>query len=118
MSNQHYVSAQTSMNIQRSTFVNKTHTLTTFDVGKLVPIRVIETIPGSSYQVNVKSLVRSLTPLNPTMSNSYVSIIAIYTPFRVVNNRWYNVLGENDQSAWTETTNVEVPTCALCCRDS
>ena len=118
MSNQHYVSAQTSMNIQRSTFVNKAHTLTTFDVGKLVPIRVIETIPGSSYQVNVKSLVRSLTPLNPTMSNSYVSIIAIYTPFRVVNNRWYNVLGENDQSAWTETTNVEVPTCALGGRDS
>lgn len=113
MNNQHYVSAQTSMNMQRSTFVNKPHTLTTMNVGKLVPIKVIEVMPNSTFKVDVKSLVRSLTPLNPTMSNAYVSVIAIYTPFRVVNNRWYNVLGENDTTAWTEQSNVEVPTCSI-----
>lgn len=108
-----YVSATTAIDKSRSTFTNKPHTLTTFNVGQFVPIRMIEINPGDTFKVNVKSLVRSLTPLNPTMSNAYVSIVAIYTPNRVVMNNWYEVLGENNQIAWDLTTNVQVPQCKI-----
>lgn len=114
MERNHYVSATSSLNISRSTFDNPNkHTLTTFNAGEVVPIRVLEVIPGDTFNINVKSLVRSLTPLNPTMTNMWVTICAIYTPYRVVDNYWYETLGENNLTSWTASNYPEVPSCKL-----
>lgn len=114
MERNHYVSATSSLNINRSTFDNPNkHTLTTFSAGTVVPIRVLEVIPGDTFNINVKSLVRSLTPLNPTMTNMWVTICAIYTPYRVVDNSWYETLGENNLTSWTASNYPEVPSCKL-----
>lgn len=114
MERNHYVSATSSLNINRSTFDNPNkHTLTTFNAGEVVPIRVLEVIPGDTFNINVKSLVRALTPLNPTMTNMWVTICAIYTPYRVVDNYWYETLGENNLTSWTASNYPEVPSCKL-----
>lgn len=114
MDKNHYVSATSSLNISRSTFDNPNkHTLTTFNAGEVVPIRVLEVIPGDTFNINVKSLVRALTPLNPTMTNMWVTICAIYTPYRVVDNSWYETLGENNITSWTASNYPEVPGCEI-----
>lgn len=114
MERNHYVSATSSLNINRSTFDNPNkHTLTTFNASEVVPIRVLEVIPGDTFNISVKSLVRALTPLNPTMTNMWVTICAIYTPYRVVDNSWYETLGENNLTSWTASNYPEVPSCVL-----
>ena len=98
-----------NINIGRSKFDRSFSHKTTMNTGDLVPIYWDEVYPGDSVSLSVKSLVRSLAVQAPVMDNSYLTIEAYFVPNRVIWTHWVNFLGENDQSAWTESTEYTVP---------
>lgn len=102
-----------NINIGRSKFDRSFSHKTTINTGDLVPIYWDEVYPGDSVSLSVKALVRSLAVQAPVMDNSYLTIEAYFVPNRVIWNHWVNFLGENDQSAWTESTEYTVPTWAI-----
>ena len=98
-----------NINIGRSKFDRSFSHKTTMNTGDLVPIYWDEVYPGDSVSLSVKALVRSLAVQAPVMDNSYLTIEVYFVPNRVIWNHWVNFLGENDQSAWTESTEYTVP---------
>ena len=102
-----------NINIGRSKFDRSFSHTTTINTGDLVPIYWDEVYPGDSVSLNVHALVRSLAVQAPVMDNSYLTIEVYFVPNRVIWNHWVNFLGENDQSAWTESTEYTVPTWAI-----
>lgn len=98
-----------NINIGRSKFDRSFSHKTTINTGDLVPIYWDEVYPGDSISLSVKALVRSLAVQAPVMDNSYLTIEVYFVPNRVIWNHWVNFLGENDSSAWTETSEYTVP---------
>ena len=98
-----------NINIGRSKFDRSFSHKTTMNTGDLVPIYWDEVYPGDSVSLSVKALVRSLAVQAPVMDNSYLTIEVYFVPNRVIWTHWVNFLGENDQSAWTESTDYTVP---------
>ena len=56
------------INIQRSTFDTSQGVKTTFDAGKIIPLKVMEIIPGDTHKLNTAAFVRMLTPIAPYMN--------------------------------------------------
>lgn len=102
-----------NINIGRSKFDRSFSHKTTMNTGYLVPIYWDEVYPGDSVSLSVKALVRSLAVQAPVMDNSYLTIEVYFVPNRVIWTHWVNFLGENDQSAWTESTEYTVPVWAV-----
>lgn len=98
-----------NISIGRSKFDRSFSHKTTINTGDLVPIYWDEVYPGDSVSIDVKALVRSLAVQAPVMDNSYLTVEMYFVPNRVIWTHWVNFLGENDQSAWTESTEYTVP---------
>lgn len=69
-------------NIKRSRFPRPARRLTSFDAGKLIPLYCEEVLPGDSVTMDVKSLVRMMTPIYPTMDNLFMDIHFFFVPNR------------------------------------
>ena len=62
-------------NIQRSVF-DMSHTVkTTFNSGYIVPLDVMEVLPGDTINMRLRSLVRLWTPIVPFMDNVYPELM-------------------------------------------
>jgi hypothetical protein len=59
---------------KRSKFNISTRNYTTFNEGKLIPLKCIEIIPGDTIELNIASIVRGLTPLTPVMDTAHLDI--------------------------------------------
>ena len=98
-----FTTAQTNIDIQRSKFnLNHSHK-TTFMSGKLVPIDLIEVMPGDSMRVSLSSVIRSITPVVPVMDDAYFDVFAFYVPNRIATahpNDWQKIIGENLNGFW------------------
>lgn len=89
--------------ISRSTFRLPFEHKTTFVSGDLVPIGLFEVLPGDSFKCNLSSVVRSLTPLFPTMDNSFIDVYAFFVPNRIGclhPKDWEKICGENTEGFW------------------
>ena len=80
--------------LPRSSF-NRSHGLkTTFDADFLIPIYVDEVIPGSTFNMNVTSLLRLNSPtLHPLMDNLKATIHFFFVPYRIVWDNWEKMHG-------------------------
>lgn len=66
--------------IARSAFnLSHLHTTTINNCGELIPIGLIETVPGDSFELNVQSLVRVLPQVVPLYSRQRLYIHAFYS---------------------------------------
>lgn len=90
-----------------STFDRSHKQHTTFDAGKLVPITWDEILPGDTVKLNVDALIRSVTPIAPTMDNAKLTIHAFFVPTRLIWTHWQNFLGENT-SKWTDNLTPKI----------
>lgn len=95
--------------ISRSVFKRPFKHLTTFNAGKLIPIFVDEVIPGDTFKMTTKSLIRMSTPIFPTMDNAYLDTYFFFVPNRLVWSHWKDFMGENNSTYWTQPVEYEVP---------
>lgn len=89
--------------------INYNH-LTTFNAGKLIPLKCREVLAGDSVVVDISEVVRMGTPLFPVMDSAYLDVYAFYVPFRQVWSHWKNLMGESEVAGFDSTAEYFVPT--------
>ena len=98
-----------TVDISRSTFEQKWSHLTTMNAGKLYPIACQEVLPGDTFNLDTSVLARMSTPIFPVADDAYIDTYHFFVPNRLVWEHWKNLLGENDESPWTNETEYSVP---------
>ncbi len=87
MKSQHQFSQVPRADIPRSSF-NLSHGLkTTFDVDFLIPIIVMDIIPGDTFNLQCNFFMRLATPLHPILDNMYAETFFFFVPYRLL---WVN----------------------------
>lgn len=98
----------TDTTIRRSKMEQPHSHKTTFNAGKLVPIELIECLPGSTYSMNLKSFVRMSTPVHPVMDDCYMDIHFYFVPVRLVWDNFEKFMGASAE-AWTQPVEYLIP---------
>ena len=105
--------AHSGLDIRRSKFTKNFEHKTTFKSGKLIPIYLDEIIAGDTMDINLASVMRSITPVVPVMDNAFVDFYFFFVPFRlctVHEHDWEKICGENFSSKWAPTTESTLTT--------
>lgn len=95
--------------ISRTKFSNDFNFRTTFSSGYLFPIYAGETLPSSEKSINVAELVRSITPLGPTMDNSFLDVFFFFVPNRLLWDHWEEFIAGYNKEAWAQDVEYTVP---------
>ena len=82
---------------------------TTFSAGKLIPLFMDEFLPAETKSVSLGELVRSITPLGPTMDNSFLDIFCFFVPRRLTWDHWEEFIAGYNKEAWAQDVEYEVP---------
>ena len=99
-----------TLKIQRTKFPMRWKKLTTMNVGKLTPIGVVEVLPGDTFKLDMKMLMRATTLIKPLMDNMWVQVACFFVPNRLVDKHWEEIMGENKEGPFiTNKTTYEVP---------
>ena len=87
---------------------------TTWNVGELMVIDVIDIIPGDTLNLDINMVARSITPVSPTMDNAFMDIFAFWVPNRLTyfpalgatdtKKTWERINGENPDGFWAANT--------------
>ena len=86
--NETFTGNPTSLGISRSKFIWHPVNSGTFKAGELVPFfTYLDVLPGSTYKVSLRTLVRSITPVAPTMDDLYLDVAFFYVPNRLMLSR-------------------------------
>lgn len=84
--------------------------LMTMNKGYLYPVFCEEVLPGDTWRVDIKALIRATTMIKPIMNNMWAQIQCFFVPNRLTYKHWEEVMGENKQGPWiTNKTTYEVP---------
>ncbi|QXN75151.1 major capsid protein [Microvirus mar32] len=84
--------------------------LMTMNKGYLYPVYTMEVLPGDTWKINVKALIRATTMIKPIMNNMWAQIQCFFVPNRLTCDHWEEIMGENKQGPWiTNKTTYEVP---------
>lgn len=98
-----------TIRMDRSTIpINYKHK-TTFNAGKLIPLKCREVLAGDTVQVNISEVVRMSTPLFPVMDSAYIDVYAFYVPNRLVWSHWKNFMGESEVAGFNSEVEYFVP---------
>ena len=100
-----YVKNSVGISIGRSKFSMQHEHLTTFSSGYWFPVFCLEVLPGDTFDVNLRELIRMLTPVVPTMDNAILDLAAFWVPNRLCckgQDDWKNICVGADPSAWTD----------------
>lgn len=82
--------------MRRNKFNLSHYHLTTFDMGKLVPVGCVEVLPGDTFQHRTSALVRVIPQLKPVMHPIQVRIHSFYVPNRILWSGWEDfITGES-----------------------
>lgn len=82
--------------VPRSSFRMQSTHKTTFDASFLIPIAVLETLPGDRFNMDMTAFVRMATPILPLMDNLYLDTFWFFVPNRLVWTNWKRFMGERD----------------------
>jgi len=93
---QHQFSQVPRADIPRSSF-NLSHGLkTTFDADYLVPVEVIDIIPGDTINLQMNFFARLATPIHPILDNMYLESFFFFVPYRLVWSNFEKFHGSQD----------------------
>lgn len=95
--------------VKRSAFNLSHEHKTTFNVGKLVPIEVMEVLPGDTFSYDLSSVVRTNTFQRPVMDNLYADFMFFFVPSRLTWKHWKNFQGENGNSFGIPSIDYRIP---------
>ena len=96
MKSQHQFSQVPRADIPRSSF-NLSHGLkTTFDADYLVPVEVMDIIPGDTINLQMNFFARLATPLHPILDNMYLESFFFFVPYRLLWSNFEKFHGSQD----------------------
>lgn len=96
---------------QRSSFRFRKPHLASFMSGMLVPLGdPIPVFPGVKLDLTIDAVIRSNTMVVPPLNGLFIDFFAVWVPHRIVWNHEAQFLGENDTTAWTQSTTYSYPT--------
>ncbi len=108
MRSQHQFSQVPRADIPRSSF-NLSHGLkTTFDVDYLIPILVMDIIPGDTFNVQAHFFMRLATPLHPILDNMYCETFFFFVPYRTLWDNFEKFHGAQDDPG--DSIDFTIPT--------
>lgn len=101
LNNSHFDQRPT-VTMPRSTFNTPKNIRTTFNSGLLIPFYVQQDIyPGDTFKLkNISAVVRTTTPIHPTMDNAYIDFFFFSIPKRICWEHFRDMMGENRLGAW------------------
>lgn len=92
-----------------STFdLSHTHK-TSFDMGNLVPIACIPTLPGDKFSTDIGAFVRGQPTIAPILDKVDIKINQFYVPYRVLWEKWEEFYMQDDMWKATDDPKPEVP---------
>lgn len=74
-----------------------------------MPIYSAEVLPGDTFDLTTKAIVRMSTPLFPVMDNAFCDIMYFFVPNRLLWDHWEAMNGQNDSTYWTQPVEYQVP---------
>lgn len=80
--------------VPRSRFEVEHAHKTTFEAGRLIPILLLEVLPGDHFQTQMTAFVRMATPLFPVMDNFHLDSHFFFVPNRLLWDNWVKMMGE------------------------
>lgn len=84
----------------------------TMNVGKLVPLDVLEVLPGDTFKANPRIVLRVTSSfIKPVLDNLFLDVYHFFVPNRLLTN-WEQIMGESS-TAWEPPGSYSVPTCPL-----
>ena len=96
--------------LPRSIFLMKRNWKGTFNVGDIIPFYLKQTIvPGDTFQIKQAIVARMLTPITPTMDDLVLDVYYFSVPLRLVWANFKKFMGENENGAWAQTADLEIP---------
>lgn len=99
-----------SVKAPRSKFNLEHGVKTSMSAGKLYPLRVLEVLPGDTFDCNAVTISRVSTAfLRPVMDNVFLDVYFFFVPSRIEFDKWSEIFGENKDSAWARTATVTAP---------
>lgn len=99
-----------TLKIQRTKHPMRWKKLTTMNMGKLTPLAVMEVLPGDTFKMDMKMLMRATTLIKPLMDNMWLQVACFFVPNRLVDKHWEEIMGENKEGPFiTNKTTYEVP---------
>lgn len=108
LSKKYVLSGVPSLKRPRSSF-NLSHSIKgTIDVGTLVPIDVIEVLPGDTFKAEPRIVLRVTSSFQkPVIDNLFLDVYHFFVPNRLVIG-WERIMGESDR-AWAPSSTPSVP---------
>lgn len=108
------------VNIQRSTFdLSHTHKFTR-NSGELIPFFWEEVLPGDTFKINTRFVMRMLTPIVPVRDNAFIDVFYFFVPARLAYNEFgkddhsfQKAFGQNDNTAWAAEFYPSLPSITL-----
>lgn len=96
-------------NISRTKVRNDYDYRTTFSSGYLFPIFAQEIYPAFGQGINCAELVRSITPLGPTMDNAFLDIYFFFVPSRLLWDHFEEFIAGYNKEAWAQDVEYSKP---------
>ena len=106
-----FVYAPGTIDIGRSKFPMNHGAKMTFKLGELVPIDIIEVLPGDTFEIDLSAVIRTVTPVVPVMDNMYMDVYSFFVPNRLCTQKpddWQKICGENVTTPWANNTEYEL----------
>lgn len=97
---------KSTLNISRSKFSMPFSVKTTITSGDIVPLKVIEVLPGDNFKLDLSAVIRSVTPAVPVMDNAFIDFFAFFVPMRLCTRHsddWQKICGENTDGPWAQS---------------
>ena len=95
-------------NVSRTKVANDYNFRTTFKSGYLFPIYASDVLPSETKSISCGELVRSITPLGPTMDNSFLDIFFFFVPKRLLWDHWEEFIAGYNKEAWAQDVEYTV----------
>lgn len=108
-SNNRFAVNPLEVNKTRSRFDRSSSVKTTFKSGKLVPFYLDEVLPGDTFDIRMRYLVRGVTPLYPVMDNAIIDTFFFFIPHRLVWENWEKFNGYNENEWITNRMEKFIP---------
>ena len=84
--------------MKRNKYNLSNYHMTTFDAGFLVPINLMEVLPGDTVQQTTSALIRTIPLVAPAMHPTHIRIHHFFVPHRLVWDDWENFITQSTEN--------------------
>ena len=105
----HFENNPVTLDISRSIFNRNCEHLFSADCGEVIPVYCSEIYPGDTVKMRTSKVIRLQPMVTPVFGTVWFDMHWFFIPNRLIWSHWEEFMGENKTSAWTPTTQYNVP---------